>query len=117
MRNTKKNKLETVMSPYSTTISVPQGKVLLEQGNYSREAFLVLSGEIDIIRDGKSVATVKEGELLGEAGLLNPPYIRNASAVTKTECSIAVMTPPEFSALSHTSNEFTQLVQKTQHSR
>lgn len=70
-------------------VTVPAGTVLVRAGQLGREAFLVVRGEVEVRRDGASVATVGPGDLVGEQALVARAH-RNADAVAATEVELAV---------------------------
>ena len=46
------------------------GDLLFEQGSMPHELFVVEEGSVEIRRDGRSVATLGPGDVVGEMGLL-----------------------------------------------
>jgi CRP/FNR family transcriptional regulator, cyclic AMP receptor protein len=79
-------------------ITVPAGKILFQQDQTGSDAYIVLSGEVTISRNGKAVATLGEGQLLGELSLLDQGP-RTATATCATECDVLVISRPRFMAL------------------
>ncbi|MGH8915631.1 MAG: cyclic nucleotide-binding domain-containing protein, partial [Acidimicrobiia bacterium] len=55
----------------SDEVSIPAGKVLMEQGQTGREAFVILDGEATVKRNGKQVAKLGPGACFGELALLD----------------------------------------------
>ena len=55
----------------SDEVSIPSGKVLMEQGQTGREAFVILEGEATVKRNGKKVASLGPGACFGELALLD----------------------------------------------
>ncbi|WP_052666279.1 cyclic nucleotide-binding domain-containing protein [Nitriliruptor alkaliphilus] len=70
-------------------VTVPAGTVLVRDGQLGREAFLIVRGAVEIRRDGRIVATVGGGDLVGEQALVARAH-RNADAVTTVETELAV---------------------------
>jgi CRP/FNR family cyclic AMP-dependent transcriptional regulator len=58
------------LATYATETSVAEGQILMKQGDYSTELIAIEEGTADVIRDGERIAAVKEGDLIGEMGLL-----------------------------------------------
>ena len=58
------------LSAFATETSVANGQILMKQGDYSTELIGIEEGTADVIRDGKKIASLKEGDLIGEMGLL-----------------------------------------------
>jgi CRP-like cAMP-binding protein len=58
------------LAAFATETSVAEGQILMKQGDFSVELIGIEEGTADVIRDGKKIATLKEGDLIGEMGLL-----------------------------------------------
>jgi CRP-like cAMP-binding protein len=79
-------------------VNVPAGTVLIRQGQFGREAFVVSSGVADVSVDGWTVARVGPGEPLGEQALLEGSR-RSATVTALTPMSVLVMDPRQFADL------------------
>lgn len=79
-------------------ISLADGKVLCEQGEVGREAFVVLEGSADVKRNGRKVATLGPGSCVGELALLDHGP-RTATVVASGPLEVLVLGPREFSGL------------------
>jgi CRP/FNR family transcriptional regulator, cyclic AMP receptor protein len=93
-------------------VVVPAGRVLAHRGQFGREAFLVVRGELRVERDGELVATVGPGELVGELALLGD-WHRTADVVTTTEAELAVFSRRAFEAAMAGSPSFRHHVEDT----
>ena len=51
-------------------VHVPAKKMLVEQGTIGREFFLIVDGEANVIRSGKTIARLGPGAYFGELALL-----------------------------------------------
>ena len=58
------------LAAFATETSLADGQILIKQGDYSTELIGIEEGTADVIRDGKKIASLKEGDLIGEMGLL-----------------------------------------------
>jgi len=58
------------LATYATETSVADGQILMKQGDYSVELIAIEEGTADVIRDGNKIASLREGDLIGEMGLL-----------------------------------------------
>jgi CRP/FNR family cyclic AMP-dependent transcriptional regulator len=58
------------LAAFATETSAAEGQMLMKEGDYSVELIAIEEGEANVIKDGKKIATVKEGDLIGEMGLL-----------------------------------------------
>lgn len=58
------------LAAFATETSVADGQILMKQGDYSTELIGIEEGTADVIRDGRKIASLKQGDLIGEMGLL-----------------------------------------------
>ena len=58
------------LAAFATETSAAEGQILMKQGDYSTELIAVEEGTADVIRDGEKIASLKQGDLIGEMGLL-----------------------------------------------
>jgi CRP/FNR family transcriptional regulator, cyclic AMP receptor protein len=79
-------------------IQVPAGDVLTRQGAIAREFFVIVAGEVDVIRDERSVARLGPGDFFGEMVLLDSPY-RTATVVAATDVELAVVAARELRSI------------------
>jgi CRP/FNR family cyclic AMP-dependent transcriptional regulator len=76
-------------------ISVPAGSLLVDQGQTGREAFVLLEGSATVRRNGKKIATLESGAVIGELSLLDHGP-RTASVVCDTDCQVLVISQRNF---------------------
>ncbi len=81
-----------------TAFQVEAGRTLIIKDRYGAEAFIITSGAASVAKEGKTVAVLGAGDVLGEVSLLNLSK-RNADVVAETSVSGDVFTPREFSSL------------------
>lgn len=86
------------VSSLATRLDLPTGKELTHQGATGNEFLVVLDGEVDVLIDGKVVASRGPGDYFGEIALLDDRP-RVATVVAKTPVSIEVIGRREFKAL------------------
>ena len=86
------------VSAITTTVQLRPGKVLWEQGDVAREAFLLLDGELELTWSGTPVETVRPGVVVGGVGLAEGAP-RVATATTVTEVEALVMSRAEYRQL------------------
>lgn len=78
--------------------SVRAGTVLVHQGDEAVEAYLVLSGEVDVATGGQAVARLRAGAIVGEVALLaDAPRMSTVTAATDLE--LLVLGADAFAAL------------------
>ena len=75
---------------------MPAGSTLVEQGQAGAELFLLLDGVLAVEVDGKAIAEVGPGAILGERALLEGG-LRTATLRAVTPCRVAVATADEVS--------------------
>ena len=87
-----------LIARHADEVSVPAGKVLARQGGLCREFFVVLEGRARVEQNGKKIATVRKGEMLGEMSLIdNKP--RGATVTAETPMTLLVLESRSFGAL------------------
>ena len=79
-------------------VKMPAGTVLADQGQTGREAFIVLEGEVAVKRNGRKVATVGPGAIVGELSLLDHGP-RTATVTCDTDCKVFVISQRHFLAM------------------
>jgi len=76
-------------------VSLAAGKALIEQGQLGREAFIVLKGIVSVRKNGRRIARLGAGSIVGELALLdNGP--RTASVVCDTDVDVFVLDQRHF---------------------
>jgi CRP-like cAMP-binding protein len=78
-------------------VEVPSGRVLVKEGDFGREFFLIRSGQATVKRRGRKVASLKPGQYFGELSLLSR-LPRNATITADSDMDLLVMGQREFSA-------------------
>ena len=71
----------------------------MKQGDYSTELIAIEEGTADVIQDGKKVASLKEGDLIGEMGLLEREP-RNADVIATSPMRVMKLTHWEIRRMS-----------------
>jgi len=87
-------------------LDVAAGTLLVDQGETGQEAFLVLSGEVGIKRNGRRIATATAGDMVGELSLLDHGP-RTASAECDTDCTLFVLDQRHFRSVLESNPSFT----------
>ena len=80
------SELRTIRSSLDE-LTVPPGKVLVEEGAIGREFFIIVSGKAVVRRGGQKIATLGPGAYFGELALLDRRP-RSATVVSETELSL-----------------------------
>ena len=80
-------------------VEVEPGAVITEQGQVGQEAFVVVSGDVQVIVNGHPIATAGPGSMLGEMALID---LRPRSA------TLVALTPVEL--MSYDAKHFRQIL-------
>jgi CRP/FNR family transcriptional regulator, cyclic AMP receptor protein len=80
-------------------IHEPAGEVLTKEGESGHELMIVLDGEVEVRHGGRVVATLGQGDYLGEIALLEPAAKRSATSVATTPVTIAFISRHDFENL------------------
>lgn len=81
-----------------THTKVRQGRELTKQGQIGREFVIILEGEASVMQDGRKVASLGQGDFLGELSVLTGDA-RMATVVADTDMQVEVLTRAELLAL------------------
>lgn len=79
----------------SEEITMTAGSIITDQGQTGREAFIVLDGSVTVRRNGKKVATLGPGTVVGELSLLDHGP-RTATVVCDTDCKLLLLDQRHF---------------------
>lgn len=79
-------------------LALPQGKVLIREGERGREFFVLLEGEAEVTRNGRRRRTLKAGDFFGEVALV-AGVPRTATVTAKTPVRVLVITDTSFRGL------------------
>jgi CRP-like cAMP-binding protein len=77
------------LSEAADRITVPAGGVVIRRGEPGQDAFLVVRGQVEVQRDGETLAELGPGEIVGENALAGD-WRRTADVVAVTEVELAV---------------------------
>jgi hypothetical protein len=75
-----------------------RGATIFEQGQPGMELYLVISGAIDIVKDGRTIVTLGPGSNFGEMAMLDEPS-RSASARCAADAELMVIPRDAFFAM------------------
>lgn len=76
-------------------IDLPEGKVLIREGDAGREFFALIEGAAEVERGGKKVASLGAGDFFGEISLIAKTP-RNATITTTSPVRALVITDRAF---------------------
>jgi CRP/FNR family transcriptional regulator, cyclic AMP receptor protein len=85
----------TALARITEDLELPEGKVLIKEGAFGHEFFVILDGEAEVTRKGKRLAITRRGDFFGEIALLEEAR-RTATVTAKTPLRVFVLTGPNF---------------------
>ncbi len=87
------------LAAFATETSIAEGQILMKQGDYSTELIAIEEGTADVQRDGKTVASLQAGDVIGEMGLLERQP-RNADVIATSPMRVIKLTHWEIRRMS-----------------
>jgi len=79
----------------SDAVFFEPGQVIFHEGDEGHEMYVVLEGEVEIVHQERVLISIKTGEFFGEMAIIDSAP-RNADAVAKTRCKLAVVNEKRF---------------------
>src|SRR4051812_21694704 len=86
------------LAQVSEDLEVPAGKALCKEGEIGDEFFVIVEGDAEVTKDGKTLATRTGGEFFGEIALLQDSP-RTATVTAQTPLRFFVLTRKAFRQL------------------
>jgi CRP/FNR family cyclic AMP-dependent transcriptional regulator len=71
------------IAPFVSEVSVSEGKLLVQEGDYAYEFMAIEEGEAEVRRGDQVLAVLGPGDFFGEMGLIDSER-RNATVIAKT---------------------------------
>jgi CRP-like cAMP-binding protein len=87
------------LAAFASETSVADGQILIKQGDYSTELIAIQEGTADVIQDGKKIASLGEGDMIGEMGLIEREP-RNADVIATSPMRVMKLTHWEIRRMS-----------------
>src|ERR1700684_1921209 len=87
------------LAAFATETSAAEGQILMKEGDYSVELIAIEEGTADVIQNGKKIASLKQGDLVGEMGLLEHRP-RNADVIASSKMRLIKLTHWEIRRMS-----------------
>ena len=87
------------LATFATETSAAEGQILMKEGDYSVELIAIEEGTADVVKDGKKIASVGPGDLIGEMGLLEH-LPRNADVIASSPMRLIKLTHWEIRRMS-----------------
>jgi CRP/FNR family cyclic AMP-dependent transcriptional regulator len=87
------------LATFATETSIAEGQILMKQGDYSTELIAIEEGSAEVVRDGQKIASLGQGDLIGEMGLLERRP-RNADVIATSPMRVLKLTHWEIRRMS-----------------
>ena len=87
------------LATFATETSAAEGQILMKEGDYSVELIAIEEGTADVVQNGKKVAALGPGDLIGEMGLLEHRP-RNADVIASSPMRLIKLTHWEIRRMS-----------------
>jgi CRP/FNR family transcriptional regulator, cyclic AMP receptor protein len=71
------------VAAFAQSKEVSEGEVVIQEGGFSRELLAIEDGKAEVSRDGKHIADLGQGDIFGEAGMLDDE-MRAATVTAKS---------------------------------
>jgi cAMP-dependent protein kinase regulator len=102
------------LAAFATETSVADGQILMKEGDYSTELIAIEEGSADVIKNGDKIASLGEGDLIGEMGLLSREP-RNADVIATSPMRVVKLTHWEIRRMSEeTLNRIKEIIAERQ---
>ena len=75
---------------WSNWLEVDDGSVVINEGDVDNDVYLVVRGEVSVVKGGSEVAVLRQGEFFGEIAFLTERQ-RSASVVAKGHCTLLLL--------------------------
>jgi CRP/FNR family transcriptional regulator, cyclic AMP receptor protein len=72
---------------FAQSKEVDEGEVVIEEGGYSRELLAIEDGTAEVTRGGEHIADLSQGDIFGEAGMLDDE-MRNSTVTAKSRLKL-----------------------------
>jgi CRP-like cAMP-binding protein len=72
---------------FANAKEVAEGTEVISEGGFSRELLAIEDGTAEVTRDGEHIADLDQGDIFGEAGMLDDD-VRSATVTAKTRLKL-----------------------------
>ncbi len=78
------------------TKTVKAGEVIFTEGDKGEITYALMSGEVELSKNGKVMETIEKHDIFGQGALVQPDHSRCTTATAKTDCEIAEINKERF---------------------
>ena len=104
------SELDDIASTASET-SIDEGETMIGKGGSSYQLFAIEDGEVEVQREGDTLATLKTGDVVGEHGVLERA-LRNADVVAKTDVKAIYFTQDQVKQMRKSLPDFDEKLER-----
>jgi CRP-like cAMP-binding protein len=79
-------------------IDLPEGRALIKEGGRGSEFFALVEGSVKVAKNGRRVATLRDGDFFGEIALVTDTP-RTSTVTAETPVRVLVLTKRDFQRL------------------
>jgi CRP-like cAMP-binding protein len=72
---------------FAESKEVPEGTVVISEGGFSRELLAIEDGSAEVTREGEHIADLGQGDIFGEAGMLDDE-MRSATVTATSQMKL-----------------------------
>jgi len=101
---------------WADEVDIAEGYHLLNEGAFPYEFYVILEGAVGVTKDGRELATLGRGEMIGEIAILEDDR-RTATVVAMSPVRAAVMTRRDFDAMRNELPEVAAQIEATARER
>jgi CRP/FNR family cyclic AMP-dependent transcriptional regulator len=101
----------SVLASHVDEVSVAAGAVLAEQGRRGHQLSLIVEGEARVARNGRKLATLGPGDVVGEMSLIDN-FEATATVTATTDATLLVMHGRDFDQVLDASPGFARKIMK-----
>jgi CRP-like cAMP-binding protein len=87
-----------VVAQHADEVQYAKGAMIVEEGRLASELFVIMTGTVDVLVGGSTIASLGPGDVVGEIGVLKT-IKRTASVVATSPVEAIVMWGPEVKGL------------------
>ena len=83
------------LARHTSDITAEPDQVLIKEGHGAYDFFVIVFGQAEVSREGRTLANLSEGDYFGELGLL-APALRDATVTARSAMELIVMAQWDF---------------------